>query len=190
MDDHKILDLFWERDETAIRQTKLTHGAKLRRFAFSILKNNEDSEECENDTYLKAWNSIPPQRPQYFYAYLAKICRYTAFGMLDWKNAKKRKAEIVELTIEMEGCIPSSKEDVHYNQDEIGELLNRFLDNLSEDSRLIFMRRYWFSESIREIAERYHLGESKVKTSLFRTRKKLKEFLESEGEKDEWKRFN
>lgn len=180
MDDSKIIDLYWKRDETAVEMTQETYGERLRRLAFQILKSREDAQECENDTYFKAWNSIPPQKPQYFFAYLAKICRRAAFGKLDWANAKKRKAEIVELTAEMELCIPDTRA-VSPQGEEIGRLLNEFLAELAEDSRIIFVRRYWFADSVAAISERYSMGESKVKTSLHRTRNKLKKYLESEG---------
>lgn len=181
MEDSKIIELFFKRDERAIEQTKAMHGMKLWRFAFGILKNAEDAEECESDTYLRAWETIPPQKPKYFYAYLAKLCRFLAFDKLDWKNAQKRNAEIVELTAEMEMCIPDHTQKRCQEGKEIGDLLNNFLAKLPKESRLIFMRRYWFADSIHEISTKYGMTESKVKTSLFRTRKKLRSYLESEG---------
>ena len=181
MEDGAILDLYFARDEEAIRQTEAAHGHKLYTLAYGILAIREDAEESVSDTYLKAWESIPPTRPTYFYAYLAKICRFICFGKLDWKNAAKRKAEVVELTAEMELCIPDLSRERQLEAQELGRLLNEFLGTLNEESRKIFMRRYWYADSVLEIAQRYRIGESKVKTRLFRTRNQLREFLEKEG---------
>lgn len=181
MEDGQIIDLYFRRDENAIHQTALAYGRKLYNLSHGILKNNEDAEESVSDTYLKAWNSIPPTRPVFFYAYLAKICRFIAFGRLDWRNAAKRKAEIVELSDELELCIPDPRQQMQAESEELGALINEFLGTLQEDSRKIFMRRYWFADSITDIAKRYHLSESNVKTKLFRTRNALRSFLEKEG---------
>lgn len=181
MEDRQIIDLYFRRDEEAISQTAAAYGGKLYSLAYRILQLREDAEESVNDTYLKAWESIPPQRPVFFYAYLSKICRFLAFGKLDWRNAAKRKAEIVELSAEMELCIPDQRWERQAESEEIGRLLNDFLETLPEESRLIFMRRYWYADSVAEIAKRYKMGESKVKTRLFRTRNALHAFLEKEG---------
>lgn len=181
MEDDKIIRLFWKRDQRAIRETEASYGARLFRLASGILRNHEDAEESVNDTYLKAWNSIPPQKPRYFFAYLAKICRNQSLGMLDWKNAAKRRAVIVELTAEMEQCIPAPYVESRAESGEIGRLLGDFLKNLSEQKRLIFMRRYWYADSIHEIADRYCISESSVKITLHRTRIKLRSYLEKEG---------
>ena len=181
MEDGQIIDLYFQRSEEAIRETEAAHGHKLYTLSYRILLNREYAEESVSDTYLKAWESIPPTRPTYFYAYLAKICRFISFGKLDWKNAAKRKAEVVELTAEMELCIPDLSRQRQLESQELGELLNAFLGTLNEETRKIFMRRYWYADSIAEIAQRYHLSESKVKTQLFRTRNALRVFLEKEG---------
>ena len=181
MEDEVIIELFWVRDETAIRNTSQKYGEKLHRLAMKILYNHEDAEESVSDTYLTAWNTIPPKRPQYLFGYLAKICRLTSYGILDRKTAKKRQAEIVELTAELESCIPDPSSEADFSGEELGRILNDFLKNLSEEKRLIFMRRYWFEDSICEISERYGIGESKVKVTLLRTRNELKKYLEKEG---------
>lgn len=181
MDDVKIIELFWSRDEKALEATANKYGGKLHQLAVSVLKSNEDAEESVNDTYLKAWNTIPPQRPMYYFAYLAKVCRYIAFGKLDWNNAQKRNAHIVELTAEMELCLPDMSHEKRIEGEEIGQLLNRFLDELPQESRLIFMRRYWYADTIQEISRRYSMSESNVKTRLHHTRTKFRKFLESEG---------
>lgn len=181
MEDGQIIELYFRRDEEAIRQTEAAYGHKLYTLAYRILLSREDAEESVSDTYLKTWDSIPPTRPTFFFAYLSKICRFLCFGKLDWKNAAKRKAEIVELTAEMELCIPDLSREVQAQSQELGRLLNDFLGTLSEENRKLFMRRYWYADSVAEIAQRFRMGESKVKTRLFRTRNQLRVFLEKEG---------
>ncbi|MDD2221555.1 MAG: sigma-70 family RNA polymerase sigma factor [Clostridia bacterium] len=181
MDDNKIIELFFARDETAIKETAYAYGKKLECLSYGILKNIEDAKECINDTYLKAWNTIPPQKPTYFYAFIAKICRHLCFGKLDYKNAQKRNFEVVNLSDELMCCIPDKFSEIELEDKAIGDILTAFLNTLSEDNRLIFMRRYWYCASVSEISKHYHISESKVKTSLHRTRKKLKAYLETEG---------
>ena len=181
MKDDEIIALYFRRDEDAIRQTELAYGGKLYNLSYRLLWNREDAEESVSDTYMKAWENIPPTKPTFFYAYLAKICRFLAMGKLDWNNAAKRKAEVVELSDEMENCIPDMSREMQIQSQELGALLSEFLGTLSPENRQIFMRRYWYAESIAEIAQRFHLGESNVKTKLMRTRNALRSFLEKEG---------
>lgn len=181
MDDAAIIALYWARSEEAISQTDAAYGRKLHVLADRVVQNYEDAQECVSDTYMRAWDTIPPQRPAHFFAYLAKICRNFALNRLDWKNAAKRKGEVVSLTAEMELCIPDKRAEQRMDAEELGRLLSAFLDGLTQESRLIFMRRYWFADSIEEIAARYNISQSKVKTRLHRTRGKLRVFLEKEG---------
>ena len=183
MEDQEIVQLFWERSEAAIKETEIKYGARLHQLAMKLLNSRLDAEESVNDTFLETWNTIPPKKPDYFFAYIAKICRYLSFGKLDWKNAKKRSAELVALTSEMELCIPDSSSEIDEDRtsEEIGQLINKFLSSLTEEKRLIFMRRYWYTDSVRSISERYGIGESKVKTTLFRARNELEDFLRKEG---------
>lgn len=181
MKDDEIIALYFRRDEDAIRQTELAYGGKLYNLSYRLLWNREDAEESVSDTYMKVWENIPPTKPTFFYAYLAKICRFLAMGKLDWNNAAKRKAEVVELSDEMENCIPDLSREMQIQSQELGALLSEFLGTLSPENRQIFMRRYWYAESIAEIAQRFHLGESNVKTKLMRTRNALRSFLEKEG---------
>lgn len=181
MDDAKILDLFWARNEDAIRQTDKAYGRKLHVLANKILNNREDAEESVSDTYMKTWEIIPPQRPQHFYAFLASICRHLSFHRVDWKLAAKRNAEVVSLTQEMELCIPDASRDRELEGKEIGRVMNEFLVGLPKETRLIFLRRYWHVDTIAEIAARYGITESKVKMQLSRTRAKLSAYLEREG---------
>ena len=181
MDDAKIIDLFWARNEEALQETDKAYGRKLHALANKILNNREDAEESVSDTYMKTWEIIPPQRPNYFYAFLASICRHLSFHKVDWRLAAKRNAEVVTLTQEMEMCIPDTSRDRELEGKELGRVMNTFLESLPKNTRLIFLRRYWHVDTIAEIAARYGMTESKVKMQLSRTRAKLQTYLESEG---------
>ena len=181
MTDAEIIQLYWSRNEDAIRETDAVYGRKLHTLAERIVQNNEDAQECVSDTYLKTWDTIPPQRPSYFFAYIAKICRNFALGVLDWKSAAKRKGEVVVLTQEMEACIPDPAHERRLEGEELGKVLNSFLETLSYESRVIFLRRYWYLDTVAEIADHCGITQSKVKTQLHRTRAKLHGFLEKEG---------
>lgn len=181
MEDAYILDLYFARNEDAIYETNAAYGKKLFALAERILRNAQDSEESVSDTYMKAWQTIPPRRPVYFYAYLAKLCRFFTLGKLDWKNAAKRKADVVSLTDEMEICIPDRRREAEATGKEIGSAINAFLEGIPQESRVIFMRRYWYCDSVAEIAKRYGISESKVKMRLLRTRNQLAEYLNKEG---------
>ena len=181
MEDTKIIELFLKRQEDAIRETDTVYGRRLFGLANHILRSFEDSEECVNDTYLRTWEAIPPQKPKYFFGFLASICRNLSLNRLDWRDAAKRKAEVVTLTEEMRQCIPDSRQDRQLEAKEIGRLLNAFLATLPQESRMIFLRRYWYVDTIQEIATRYGISESKVKMRLSRTRDKLRIYLEKEG---------
>ena len=180
MEDSQIIALFWAREEDAIAQTHATYGRKLFCLSERILGSRQDAEESVNDTYLKVWNLIPPQRPRFFYAFLASICRHLSFHRLDWNQAAKRKAQVVCLTEEMELCIPDPSRERELEAREIGQALTAFLEALPQETRLIFLRRYWHLDTIAQIAARYGLTESKVKMQLSRTRGKLRRFLEQE----------
>lgn len=180
MEDTQIMDLYWARDEEAIRATDAAYGRRLNALAQKLLLNREDAEESVNDTYMKTWQALPPHRPRYFYAFLAAICRHLSLDRLDWKNAAKRKAEVVALTEEMEVCIPDMSHDRQMEGKEIGRILDAFLESLPKDSRLIFLRRFWYADSIGEIAQRYGMSESKVKMQITRTKEKLRTYLKNE----------
>ena len=181
MEDSKILELFFARNEDAIKYTDETYGRRLYYLADKIVQNGQDAEESVSDTYLKAWDTIPPHKPQYFFAYIARICRNFALDKLDWKNAAKRKAEIVSLTQEMEACVPDAVRDRILEGKELGMILDSFLRTLSAENRMIFMRRYWFADTVAEIAVRYGISESAVRMRLNRTRDKLAGYLKQEG---------
>lgn len=185
MEDQLIIDLYFARDERAITETSGKYGRLLRSIAFGILKSMEDAEECESDTYLKAWNIIPPTRPTAFQAFLAKITRNLSLDRYDSLHAAKRGAGEVPLMIEeLEECIPdesASSTDDESNDEELKRILDKFLETLPQDARKIFMRRYFFGDSVNEIADRLGFGKSKVKMTLSRTRDSLKVLLEKEG---------
>jgi len=181
LEDTKIIELYWMRNEDAIAETEAAYGRRLRRLADRILGNSEDAEESVSDTYMKTWETIPPKRPTYFYAFIASICRHLSLHKVDWNQAAKRNAEVVTLTQEMELCIPDTSRDRELEAREIGKVLNAFLEDLPQQTRMIFLRRYWHVDTIAEIAQRYGITESKVKMQLSRTRAKLCTYLEQEG---------
>ena len=181
MEDSKIIELFFARNEDAIKHTDDTYGRRLYQLADNIVHNGQDAEESVSDTYLKAWETIPPHSPKYFFAYIAKICRHFALDRLDWKNAAKRKAEVVSLTQEMEACIPDTERGRELSGQELGMILDAFLRTLTPENRMVFMRRYWYVDTIAEIAARYGISESAVQMRLNRTRAKLCTYLEKEG---------
>ena len=180
MDDNEILDLYFARSEQAIVQTDQKYGFYCYSIAKRILSDPLDAEESVNDTYAEVWKSIPPRRPKYFFAFLASICRHLSLNRVDWKQAAKRRAQVVPLTEEMENCIPDTVHERQMEAKELGRLLDLFLESLPKDSRLIFLRRYWYVDSVPEIAARYGMTESKVKMQLSRTKEKLRLFLEQE----------
>lgn len=183
MRDNEIITLYWNRDETAITATANTYGNYCYSIAYNILYSNEDAEECVNDTWLNAWKSIPPQRPNRLSTYLGKITRNLSFDRYKLQNAHKRGAGQVELALtELEGCIPSSI-DVDHIIDEIvlADVIDSFLRTQSQLERKIFIGRYWYLYSIRDLAIAHHISESKVASLLHRMRSKLKVFLNKEG---------
>ncbi|MBR4896218.1 MAG: RNA polymerase sigma factor [Clostridia bacterium] len=183
MEDSKIVDLYLARDETAISLTAGKYGAKLRHIADSIVENAETAEECENDTYLEAWNLIPPHEPRnYLFPFLGKITRHLAIDVCRKTKTKKRDALYCELTVEMEECIPGQT-DVESDIEavELSRRISKFLDGSPADQRSVFVRRYWFFDTISEISRKTGFSQSKVKSVLFRMREKLREELTKEG---------
>ena len=183
MNDEMIVALYLQNDEKALSESALKYGAKLNRISFNIFQNKSDAEECENDTYLAAWNSIPPNSPkQYFFSFLAKITRNISINLYHKNHRQKRHAHIVELTKEMEECIPLSSDEVCRTSDtKLTECISKFLSSLSKEERGVFVTRYWYAESIKEVAKRFSISESKAKSMLMRIRNKLKNHFESEG---------
>ncbi len=183
MDDKQILDLYWTRSETAISETTKKYGRYCHVIAYNILHNAEDSEECVSETWLKAWNSMPPHRPGRLSAFLGKITRNLSLNRYRQCNAEKRGRGQVTLALdELRECIPAAN-PVEQIVDKmvLTDILNCFLASLGVEARNVFMRRYWYLCSVREIAEELHIGESKVKMILLRSRNELKVLLEKEG---------
>ncbi|MCL2634404.1 MAG: sigma-70 family RNA polymerase sigma factor [Oscillospiraceae bacterium] len=183
MTDMEILDLYRERSESAITETAKQYNSYCIAIAMNILHNREDAEECVNDTYFKAWNSIPPQCPVKFSSFLGRITRNLSINKYNARKAKKRNSgENALLLSELETCLPSA-DNVEKKIDEaiLGETIDRFLSSVTRNERVFFVRRYWYNDSVADIAKRFSVGESKVAVSLFRTRKKLKAYLEKEG---------
>lgn len=183
MDDRQIIALFNERSEAALSETAKKYGRYCYTVAYNILRNEEDSEECVNDTWMRAWDSIPPQCPERLSAFLGKITRNLALNRYKHKNREKRGGGQTLLVLEeLVECVPGAES----TEEAVGEallvdVLNRFLEGLPAEKRKIFMRRYWYMSSVKEIAEEFGLSESKVKMTLLRLRNKLKQTLEKEG---------
>lgn len=183
MKDSEIIELYFARSESAIAETDGKYGTFCRGLAYSVLGNYEDSEECVSDTYLKIWNVIPPERPDKFRAFIARIVRNTALNMLERMSALKRGGRYAAVAYEeLAESIPAPDTvDRQVEDAELSALLDRFLRSLSGEKQQIFIKRYWYFCTVSEIAEQMHITEGKVKMSLRRTREKLREYLEKEG---------
>lgn len=183
MDDKEIIALYQTRDENAIRQTEKKYSSYLTTIALNILGNREDSDECVNDTYFKAWNSIPPNIPAKLRYYLGKITRELSIDRLRKKTSQKRGGTEYDLSLE-ELCECTGSGDTTEQSVDLAvlvELIEKFLRSRRDDERDMFVCRYYFCDSLKEIAEYFGVNESKVKNTLFRTRTELKKHLESEG---------
>ncbi len=183
MEDGQIIDLYWNRDQRAVRETDGKYGRHLRGISRNLLGSREDAEECVNDTYLRAWNAIPPARPQAFRSWLGQITRNLSLDRWKRLRAEKRGGGAELLLGELEECVPSASDGPEraLEDRELAELLSAFLRGLSREGRAMFLRRYWYGESVAEIGLALGCGEGKVKSSLFRSRKALRAFLEKEG---------
>lgn len=183
MEDQHIVELYWARDEEAIRHTADRYGQYCYAIAYNILSVREDSEECVNDTYLDAWNSMPPHRPNVLSAFLGKITRRIAIDRWRVSRAQKRGGGEMALALdELSECV-AAQSDVTREVEtlEVAAGVQRFLGTLSDTERRIFVRRYWHMEPIADLAERFGFGQSRVKSMLHRTRAKLRRYLEEEG---------
>ncbi len=182
MQDQEIIELYWHRDEKAVAESGQKYGAYCFVIANHILSNKEDADECVNDTWLAAWNSIPPQRPNRFSAFLGRITRNVSLNKFKSKYAGKRGGgELPAALDELGECIPGEDSaDGAVNDAELQKCISRFLGGLPERERNIFLRRYWYVEPLAAIAERYGMKQNSVKGSLFRSREKLRKCLEKE----------
>ena len=183
MTDADIVTLYWARDEQAIAQTAQKFGAYCRKIAMNLLGNQEDAEECENDTWMAAWNSMPQNRPDKLAPYLGRITRNLALDLRERQNAKKRGGGQTEAVLEeLEFCLPAGDHTAQEVESaETARSISAFLRSQPEQARNIFIRRYWYCDATADIAKRYGIGESKVRVTLHRMRTKLKAYLEKEG---------
>ena len=183
MEDEAILQLYRTRSEAAIRETSKKYGAYCYRIAYNILSCREDSQECVNDAYLAAWNTIPPKSPAVLATYLGKLTRYISLDRWKRRSAYKRGGGEVVLALEELGeCIPAdSGTESTYEKKETAAFINRFLQKLPETERRVFLCRYWHLEPVGSIAECFGMSESRVRSMLHRIRKKLRAAMEKEG---------
>lgn len=186
MEDTKIIELYWARNEKAIAETDLKYGKLCKQLARNILFDIEDAEEVLNEVYLGIWNAIPPSRPKYLKTFICKITKNVAMAKVRYYNADKRKAEGMIPLQEIEEIV-SGKNNIEeeYEKKEISGFISEYLWKIESEKRNIFLSRYWYYNSISEIAKIYGISESKVKTTLFRTRRKLKEYLKEKPDKKE-----
>ncbi len=183
MEDNQIVQLFLDRDERALSESKKKYDRYLMKIAFNILYNNEDAEESVNDTYFSAWNSIPPNHPEILSSFLGKITRRQAIDIYRKHHAGKRiPSEFVTSLDELAECVSDGSEVFdNLEAKRLGESISNFLREQTEESRNLFIGRYYFADSLKDVAAYYCMTESKAKMILFRTRQKLKEYLEKEG---------
>ena len=183
MDDNQIIQLYHARSESAIQETESKYGRYCHSVAYGILHDSQDADECVNDTYLRAWNAMPPKWPRCLRTFLGKITRNVSLDLWDKRSAEKRGNSQVQMVLdELLECIPSETMDDKITDDLIiRDTINRFLADIPAESRKIFVKRYWYMCSIKDIAEELYLTESNVKIILYRTRNLLKEYLAKEG---------
>lgn len=182
LDDKRIIELFLERSEQAIIELSKKYGSICSKVAFNILNNTQDTEECVNDAYLGIWNTIPPQNPNPLLSYVCRIVRNLAIKKYHKNTAAKRNSIYDVALDELENCFPSfaSVED-EFNANELARIIDRFLATLDEENQMMFVRRYWYSDSISDIAKRFQTSNNHVSVRLLRTREKLKAYLKKEG---------
>lgn len=183
MDDGKIIDLYWQRSEAAISETQSKYGSFLFSIANHILPFREDAQECVNDTYLDAWNAIPPTRPNILSAFLGKLTRRISIDRWRSQNAEKRGGSTVTLALdELAGCIPGGSDPAaEVEAKELARAIDRFLSGLPCMEQQVFVMRYFHLAGLKEIEDTFRISNSKVKSMLHRTRKKLRTHLEREG---------
>lgn len=182
MEDLQIIALFFARDESAIVQTDRKYGRRLHLLSLNVTENDSDAQECVNDTYLEAWNRIPPHRPQGLFGYLAKIARHKSLDLLDRYQAQKRSAMVIALSKELEACIPApSNIERELEREQIRSALRSFLKTLDEKNQYIFVRRYFYMDPVAQIADSMKKSEGSISASLHRSRQKLRAHLKKEG---------
>lgn len=182
MEDSKIIELFYERSEQAIVELSNKYGSACTKVANNILNNSRDTEECVNDAYLGVWDSIPPQRPNPLLSYVCRIVRNLAIKKYHANTAAKRNSTYDVALDELENCFPASNSvEDEFNAREVARIIDDFLETLDTENRILFVRRYWHSDSITELAELFHTSSHNISVRLSRTREKLKRHLIKEG---------
>jgi RNA polymerase sigma-70 factor (ECF subfamily) len=182
MEDQQIVDLYFARSESAITETDRKYGRYCHSIAYNILEDHEDAKEIVNDTYLKAWNTIPPNRPDPLKPYVGMISRHLSLDHYEEYHTQKRGGQVPLVLEELAECIPDndSREDIGESV-ALKDALAKFIRSLPDKTQRIFLRRYWYASSVAEIAEEYGMRENSVNVLLHRTRKKLKDHLQKEG---------
>ncbi len=181
MDDRTIVELYWQRDPRAIQETQTAYGGYCAAIAGNILASPQDREECLSDTWLGAWNAMPPQRPERLSPLLGRICRNAALDIHRRLTAGKRSGGVVLVLDELAECVGGAPLEETVTARELGEAVSRFLEGLPADQRRVFLRRYWHCQDVAGIAKDLAFTESKVKSMLRRTREKLRRYLIQEG---------
>lgn len=182
MDDERIISLYWARDESAITETSIKYGKLCAYIANNILSNYEDSEECVNDTYLAVWNAIPAKHPNRFSVFLSRIVRNLALKKYEYVSAAKRNPSAVVSLEELSECVSGTDSvESEIEQKFIESTIDKFLWRQGDEKRNIFIRRYWYFDSIEDICSRTGFSQSKVKSMLYEMRRRLRKYLESEG---------
>ena len=181
MDDIMIVELYFASNDQAINETDMKYGKLCFSVANNILASDEDSEECVNDTYWNVWNKIPPTRPNNFMAFICKIVRNLSLKKLDFNFALKRTQNVTISYSELEEILPDTHAAPEWEYKNLGKIISDFLRQEKEDTRNVFIRKYYFFDSISDIAQRYSFTESKVKNMLYHSRKKLRKCLKKEG---------
>ncbi|MBQ2865526.1 MAG: sigma-70 family RNA polymerase sigma factor [Clostridia bacterium] len=181
MDDLRIIELYFKRDEQAIKETDAKYGKLCRSIAYNILNNHEDSEECVNDTYVGVWNAIPPIKPNNFMSFVCKIARNLSLKRLEFMKREKRSPDVLVSLDDLASVLPDDRYAPDVSDEDVGKLISRFLRMQKEDVRSVFVRKYYFFDSVADIAVRFGFTESKVKNMMFCTRNKLRDYLIKEG---------
>ena len=180
--DHEIIKLFFERSEQAITELVNKYGSAIRNVAWNILNNPQDVEECTNDTYLQVWNRIPPTSPNYLGAFVCRIARNVCLKRYHANTAMKRNSYYDVALQELEETVPAlSTVETDYDARELTKYLNQFLRKIKKDDRYLFLRRYWFGDSVNEIAQQLDIPPHNISVRLFRLRQKLQDYLHKEG---------
>ncbi len=181
MEDSRIIELLFERSQQGLRELSIKYEKLIFRIAMNVVNNNEDASECANDTYLGIWNAIPPQRPNPLISFICRIARNVSLKKYRSNTAKKRKSTFDISMEELENCISTSSVEEVWSAKQLGIAIDTFLDTIDKENRIIFLRRYWFCDSIKDISALLGISENNVSVKLSRIRTQLKSYLVQEG---------